>query len=566
MLASLPSTSEEIKNWKWDDIAPFYEELEKRELNAGNREKWLADWTSLSDVVMGYFARLKVDVSCNTADTGLESELNDWLQNNLPPLRSAENRLIRKLLESGLIPRGMEIPLKKMRVANEIFREENLALMAEEAKLSNEYAKISGAQAVKWNGEELTLSRLRLVQMERDRESREKAWKADLQRQLQDREAFNQLWVRMLGLRQQIAANAGLGSYTEYKWKQLNRFDYTPEDCHTFHKAILETVVPAATRVYERRKKQLEVEALRPWDLEVETRDLPPLKPFENGEQLQKRAEVVFKKVDGDLGEYFATMRREQLLDLENRKAKAPGGYCIGLFVQGKRRPFIFMNAVGTQRDVTTMLHEAGHAFHAFETAKLPYHQQRGVGSEFNEVASMAMELLGAPYLHEAGFYTQEEATRARVAHLEKILLFWPYMAVVDAFQLWAYANPDEAANPANCDHKWGELWDRFMPGEDWSGLEEEKVTGWHRKLHIFQHPFYYVEYGMAQLGAVQVWANSLKNANEAVQAYRNAHRLGGTVSLPELYATAGAHFAFDIPALQNAVDLIERTITELSK
>jgi oligoendopeptidase F len=259
-------------------------------------------------------------------------------------------------------------------------------------------------------------------------------------------------------------------------------------------------------------------------------------------------------------------MRREQLLDLENRKAKAPGGYCTGLFVQGKRRPFIFMNAVGTQRDVTTMLHEAGHAFHAFETAKLPYHQQRGVGSEFNEVASMAMELLGAPYLHEAGFYTQEEATRARVAHLEKILLFWPYMAVVDSFQLWAYANPDEAANPTNCDHKWSELWDRFMPGEDWSGLEEEKVTGWHRKLHIFQHPFYYVEYGMAQLGAVQVWANSLKNANEAVQAYRNAHRLGGTVSLPELYATAGAHFAFDIPALQNAVDLIERTITELSK
>ena len=293
-----------------------------------------------------------------------------------------------------------------MKIATEIFRSENLPLMAEEEKLANEYAKISGAQSVMWNGEELTLARLRLILLEHDRETRQKAWKADLQRQLQDREAFNQLWVKMLELRLQIAANAGLGSYTEYKWKQLNRFDYSPEDCLAFHQAILETVVPAATRIYERRKKQLGIETLRPWDIEVETHGLPPLNPFANGVQLQERAEVVFKKVEAELGEYFATMCREQLLDLENRKAKAPGGYCSDLFVQGKHRPFIFMNAVGTQRDVTTMLHEAGHAFHAFETAKLPYLQQRSVGSEFNEVASMAMELLGAPL-----------STRSRILH-----------------------------------------------------------------------------------------------------------------------------------------------------
>ncbi len=255
----------------------------------------------------------------------------------------------------------------------------------------------------------------------------------------------------------------------------------------------------------------------------------------------------------------------ESLLDLDNRKGKAPGGFCTDLAVE--KRPYIFMNAVGVQNDVRTILHEAGHAFHVFETEHLPYHQQVQVGMEMAEVASMAMELLTSPYLAvEGSFYNEADAARARIEQLEEVLLFWPYMAVVDAFQHWVYTHPEAALSPANCDEAWSGLWDRFMVGIDWSGFEEEKATGWHRKLHIFQYPLYYIEYGLARLGAVQIWRNSLADPQGALGSYRQALRLGGTATLPALYEAAGAKLAFDEHTLGEAVALIEETIAELEK
>jgi oligoendopeptidase F len=272
----------------------------------------------------------------------------------------------------------------------------------------------------------------------------------------------------------------------------------------------------------------------------------------------------MFSSVDPQLGRYFLQMETESLLDLENRKGKAPGGFCIDFPLA--RKPFIFMNAVGLHDDVQTMLHEGGHAFHTFEIAGLPYHPQLEIPMEFAEVASMAMELLAAPYLtrDQGGFYSPEEAARARIEHLENSLLFWPYMAVVDAFQHWVYTQPQLARDPAECDACWSALWDRFMQGIDYSGLDEHKVTGWQRKVHIFQDPFYYIEYGLAQLGAVQVWRNARKDQAGAVAAYRRALSLGGTASLPELFRTAGAHFAFDADTLAEAVQLMVGTIEEL--
>jgi len=257
-------------------------------------------------------------------------------------------------------------------------------------------------------------------------------------------------------------------------------------------------------------------------------------------------------------------MARESLLDLDNRKNKAPGGYCASFPMS--KRPFIFMNAVGLHDDLQTMLHESGHAFHNFERDALTYSQQRQIGLEFAEVASMSMELLAAPYLaaREGGVYSDADARRARVEHLESDILFWPYMAVVDTFQHWVYAHPSDAADPSKCDAQWAVQWDRFMGGVDWGGLDEEMVTGWHRKLHIHQVPFYYVEYGLAQLGAVQVWANALRDQAGAVARYRRALALGGTAALPQLFAAAGAKFAFDTATLGRYVDLMERTIEEL--
>jgi oligoendopeptidase F len=277
------------------------------------------------------------------------------------------------------------------------------------------------------------------------------------------------------------------------------------------------------------------------------------------------RSLELFQKVDASLGRHFAVLADEELLDLDTRPGKALGGYCHDLPL--RKRPFIFMNGVGIHDDVQTLLHEAGHAFHYFEAAaRQPFVWQTNAPMEFSEVASISMELLAAPYLtHEhGGFYTPAEAARARIGHLEGMLLFLPYMAVVDAFQHWVYTHSEEAMDPGSCDEAWDRLWARFMPGVDWSGFEDVRMTGWHRKLHIFQIPFYYIEYGMAHIGALQVWRNALGGQQGALADYRSALSLGGTLSLPDLFAAAGAEFRFDTPMVSTLVELVEETIERL--
>jgi oligoendopeptidase F len=381
---------------------------------------------------------------------------------------------------------------------------------------------------------------------------------------VEKRAELNDVYAQMLAMRRQVAANAGLPNFRDYTFRAYNRFDYTPDDCFRFHDAIEAAVVPAATRVYDRRRAQLGLERLRPWDVAVDPFDAPPLVPYHGQDELIQGSLNIFERVDPGLARQFATMAEENLLDLDTRAGKALGGYCSSLV--WRQRPFIFMNGVGSHDDVQTMLHEAGHAFHGFATFDLPYIWQQEVPMEFCEVASMSMELLSAPYLTRAdgGFYTPAEAARARIEHLSGVLTFLPYMAVVDAFQHWVYTHVDEAADAAACDAAWDELWARFMPGVDWTGFEAERVTGWHRKLHIFHVPFYYVEYGLAQVGALQVWRNALRDQRQAVATYRSALKLGGTRPLTGLFQAAGAEFRFDAAMLTDLVELIETTVAEL--
>jgi oligoendopeptidase F len=560
----LPKTAVEFMDWEWPQIEPHYEALASSTLTADNVAEWLADWTRLSRLVSETYARHHVAISRDTTDQEAERRYHAFLDDIYPPAQEAEQVLKQKYLDSGLTVPDFEMPTRNMRAEAELFREENLPLLTEESKLSNEYDKIAGAQTVEGEGEERTIQALQPIYQSQDRNERERAWRLAAERQLADREALNGLWGRFLEVREQLAANADHADFRDFRWRQMLRFDYTPEDCLSFHRAIEEVVVPAASRVYARRQERLGLESLRPWDLDVDPQNRPPLRPFEAVEQLERVAGDIFQRTDPQLGDYFNAMRDDSLLDLDNRKGKAPGGYCTTFYVE--KRPFIFMNAVGLHLDVQTLVHEAGHAFHVFERGHLPYHQQMTVGMEFAEVASMAMELLVAPYLAagQGGFYTDEDAARARAEHLESLLGFWPYMAVVDAFQHWVHTHPEAAADPANCDESWAGLWARFMPDVDWSGLEREMMTGWQRKLHIFKYPFYYVEYGLAQLGAVQVWRNALQNQGEAVARYRQALALGGTVPLPDLFAAAGARLAFDADTLGEAVALLERTLAKL--
>ncbi len=502
MLKNLPTTSQEIISWTWTAIEPYYKELEGRALSASSVDNWLADWSSIGERVQEMRARLSVATTINTADKEAEARMNAFLDGIFPNVMAAEQKLKEKLLASKLEPKGFEVPLRNMRAEADLFRESNLPLLADQQKLAIEFDKIYGAQTVNWAGEEITLTRLAMNFQQPDRARREKAWHLKADRQLSDRKAINNLWQKFMDVRATIAKNADKPSYREYIWVDYLRFDYDPEDCKSFAAAIEKVVVPAATRIYQKRKQALGLDTLRPWDLvdgwfsrPTSTANSPQLKPFASIDELKSKTSAIFHHVDPVLGGYFDRTVAEGLTDLDNRKNKAPGAYCTSY--TSIRKPFIFVNAVGTHEDVMTTLHESGHSFHIYETASIPYVHQLAVPMEFAEVASMGMELLASPYLTKAngGFYSEAEAARARVEHLEGMILFWPFMAVVDSFQQWVYENPKAGADTAACDKKWGDLWDRFIPGVDYSGLEEIKVTGWHRKLHIHQVPFYYVEY-----------------------------------------------------------------------
>ena len=573
MITALPDSALEALDWSADQFTPFLDNLVNRELDADSVDDWLADWTAVGRLISEVFSRIQVATSQNTADEAAEARYKNLMETIYPEVARYENQLNEKLLASGLTPDGMDMPLRKMRADAELFREANLPLVAEESALKITFDKITGSQTVDWEGETITLQRLGHVLGDSDRARRERAWRLLNARKLEDRAALNDLWRQFMDVRKQIAANADTADYGAYMWIQRKRFDYTPSDAQTFADAIEAVAVPAATRIYERRRDQLGVDSLRPWDVgggpeyhspKVDPLGRDPLKPYDDFVEFETTLETIFTRVDPALGAYFKTMRAESLLDIENRNNKRSGAYCTRYSLV--ERPFVFGNATGSDDDVRMMLHECGHAFHGFESFALPYIQQQYYPIEFAEVASMAMELLAAPYLRrdEGGFYDDADAARSRINHLEKIITFWPFMAVIDSFQRWVYANHETATDPAACDAQWGDLWDRFLPGIDYSGLDEARVTGWHRKMHIFRIPFYYIEYGLAQLGAVQVWANARTDQAQAVRDYRRALALGGSKPLPELFATAGARFAFDEATLRDATTLVESELDRL--
>jgi oligoendopeptidase F len=562
----LPIDKESILALTWNDLESYYNELESCPLSDGNIQAWLQDWSRLAGTADEQYWRLNIATTQNTADPVAEEQFNRYVEEMQPLVKTAEQKLKDKLLASGLTPAGFETALRVMQAETEFFRMENLPLLAEEQKLNTEYNRIRGSLTVIWEGEERTFYEMLANLYETDRPTRQRTWEALQARLLKERQTFNTLWEKFMPLRLKIAQKAGMPDYRAYMWRQRFRFDYSPEDCKSFHAAIEQVVVPARKRIYERRGQRLGIDSVRPWDAAVNPYADTPIKTSQSDQDFLAKARSVFQHVDPILGGYFQIMIDEGLLDIENRKNKASGAYSLGL--HAIHRPFIFMSNINTPLDVQTILHEGGHAFHEFERAHVHFYQRGEIylPAEFAEVASIGMELLASPYKTKeyGGFYTDSEAARAMIELLEGIITFWPYMAVVDAFQHWIYENPIQSSVASNCEEKWGELWDRFMVGIDYSGLEDAKKTYWHRQGHIFESPFYYVEYGLAQLGAVQVWANARRDQKQAVADYRKALSLGATVPLPQLFAAAGARFAFDAETLKQEVDLIEAVIGEM--
>jgi oligoendopeptidase F len=442
----------------------------------------------------------------------------------------------------------------------ELFRDENVPLETDEARLGQQYQKLSGSLTVNFRGEEKTLVQMGRYLEEPDRPLREEAWKLVAQRRLlQEKEKFEDIFDQMIALREKIAKNAGFSNYRDYAFKARARFDYTPDDCLKFHDAIEKHVVPLLNRLTEERRQKLGLDKLRPWDLAVDPTNQPPLRPFEKVEMMVERTQNIFDKLDSGLASGFRKMNDLKLLDLANRKGKAPGGYQSTL--SEARLPFIFMNAVGVQRDVETILHEAGHAFHALATRGEDFFAYRSAPIEFCEVASMSMELLGNEFIET--FYNADDAKRARREHLEGIIEVFPWIATVDAFQHWIYTHPGHTRDERK--GAWLALMDRFGAKVDWSGFGDARGYLWHRQLHIFLYPFYYVEYGIAQLGALQVWANSKRDKAKALRDYQNALALGGSKPLPDLFKAAGCRFDFSAQTVEPLANLVQSELTALN-
>ena len=554
----------DINPLDWSTVQPHVDALLATELSRDNAGSWLQRWSDLTAILHESRSQIYRDVSENTADEEAEKRFLLFVEQIMPQAKIAAQALRNKLLafEDYTPQADTVMMMKRFRTEASIFREENVPLQSELTKLGNEYEKLVGGMTIEWEGKEETMPQARLHLREKDRAAREKAWRLMMARFGVERDRLNELYLQMLSLRRQAAKNAGFDNYRDYRWKELARFDYTPDDCFTFHDAIEHEVVPRAAQLYAERAEKLGLDTLCPWDTEVDLHG-QPLHPFEDAAELEEGCYRIFQRVDPLLAEYFTAMR-DGFLDLASRPNKAPGGYCSSFPV--RRKPYIFMNAVGIHRDVGTLLHEGGHAFHFMESSRQPLIWNYGGPMEFNEVASMAMELLSAPYLEksEGGFYGEADARRAHAEQLRGIVRFLPYMAVVDAFQHWVYADTPQDVTAADLDAKWSELWDRFMVGIDHGGLQAEKETGWHRKLHIFSDPFYYVEYGLAQLGALQVWRNALTDQSKAVADYRAALALGDTRPIPELFSAAGATFAFDRQTVGDLMTLVFEKLAEL--
>jgi oligoendopeptidase F len=546
----------------WPQIAPLFDQLEIRATQAESAvklERWLLDWSELSAALDEESSRRYIAMTCHTDNADAEQAYLHFVEHVEPQLKPRQFALEQIYVAH---PQFNYLPKARYQVFNrdvknhvELFRAENVALETEEAKLCQQYQKLIGAQTVKFRGEEKTLVQMGRYLEEPDRALRHEAWDLVAKRRLQDVEKCETIFDELIRLRTQIAKNAGFENYRDYVHRQKCRFDYTPENCFQFHDAVEKEIMPAVLEIQNDRKRQLKLEKLRPWDLAVDPQNRAPLKPFAEVGEMVSRTQKIFNHLDPELATNFQQMQDLQLLDLDNRKGKAPGGYQSTL--SEARVPFIFMNAIGLQRDVETILHEAGHAFHAQATRAEDLYAYRGAPIEFCEVASMSMELLGNKFLEE--FYPATEANRARKTHLEGIIGFFPWMATVDAFQHWIYTH----ANHSRAERKaaYLQLMDRFGGDVDWSGHEDARAFSWQRQLHIFLHPFYYVEYGIAQLGALQVWANSKADKAKALGDYKKSLALGGSRPLPELFAAAGCKFQFDAATIRPLIQLAGREL-----
>ncbi|MEL6593205.1 MAG: M3 family oligoendopeptidase [Bacteroidota bacterium] len=540
----------------WEDLKPHYEFLIAQEPDSvSSLEAFLRQINELDSVVAEDFAWRHIKMTCDTQDVALRESYQTFVQEIMPQLSMYEDKLNRKIVENPyfqqLDPQQYRTYTRQLEREINLFRKENVALKAKDQSVAQQYGAISGKMTIEHEGQEITLQQAGKFMEARDRGLRQEIWEKTARRRLDDAQQIQTIFDELLEIRHQTAQNAGYDSFTRYKFDQMGRFDYTLGDTHAFHDAVEKVVRPVYERLMEERKNKLGLDKIRPWDLSVDIFGEAPLKPFEEAKDLLHKSINVLGGLKPELGEMIALMNQMGYLDLDSRVGKAPGGYNYPLMEVGV--PFIFMNAAGSQTDVITMLHESGHAVHSFLTRNIRLNALKRTPSEVAELAAMSMELLCLDG-YEKFYQDSEELTRAKKNQLQRCIVVFPWIASVDAFQQWIYDHPGHSQEERNA--AWTRLYYRFHGHTvDWSGYEEMLASMWLRQGHIFDVPFYYIEYAIAQLGALAVWRNFKQQPDQGLQQYLDALALGYTRTIPEIYEAAGIRFDFSADYVAQSVD-----------
>jgi oligoendopeptidase F len=549
----------------WETIEPYFKELLQRPVQSvGELEAWLKDMSELEAMLNEEFCWRQIKMTCDTNNKSLEESFNYFCMEIQPKVQPYAFELNKKLVDSAFINEldhdRFFTYLRTIRKHIDLFREENIPIQAEMAVLQQQYGMITGKMSIEVNGKEYTLQQAAKFFQSHGRSLREEVYRKVNERRLEDKEPLNHLFTELIKKRNQEALNAGFENYRDFKFKELGRFDYTKEDTFKFHDSVKQHVLPLVNKIYAHKKQKLLLETLRPWDMEAEPEGTKPLTPFETGKELLEKTIECFTKLRPFFGDCLRQMNTMKHLDLESRSGKAPGGYNMPLAESGA--PFIFMNAAGQMHDVTTMVHEGGHAIQSFLTHSLELNAFKEYPMEIAEVASMAMELFSMDHW-DVFFDNKEDLKRAKEHQLERVITIFPWIAVIDKFQHWIYENPNHTTEERSA--QWMQILREFSDDViDFSGLENYQENSWQKQLHLFEVPFYYIEYGIAQLGAIGLWMQFKKNPEQALDNYIKALSLGATKTLPELYNAAGLVFDFSSENIKSLMQFVNDEMEKL--
>lgn len=551
----------------WAGLEPFFEDLKNRNLpTAEALQQWLADLSELEAVIGEDACWRQIKMTCDTTDASLEDAFTFFVTEIEPKIKPYAFEINKKLLECPFkneLDEKVYFPyLRNVENSVVLFREENIALQSEISLLAQQYGAISGAMSVTIDGKEMTLQQAAKMLHDSDRNVRKSVFDKVSVRRLQDKNTLNELFDKLLSLRHQVALNAGFSNYRDYKFQELGRFDYTPEDCFAFHEAVKEHIVPLQRELQEHRRNELGIEQLKPYDVDAEPVGRKPLQPFVNGEEMLQKSIEVFGKLRPFFGDCLSKMKEMGRMDLDSRMGKAPGGYNCPLPESGV--PFIFMNAAGTVNDLITMMHEGGHAVHSFLSHDLPLSAMKEYPMEIAELASMSMELFTLDYWQDF-FATKEECVRAQWEEMERVIDVLPWIATIDKFQHWLYTHPGHSVEER--EKVWKEIHQEFSTGNvDWSDFPDYQSSFWQKQLHLFEVPFYYIEYGIAQLGAIAMWRQYKQNKEQALDNYMAALGAGYTKTLKELYNIAGIKFDFSPAYIQELSGFVHNEMQKLKE